>query len=146
MAYYFAYGSNMDTKQMQNRLESADLTAFGVAKLKGWRLVFDKISRDGTGKANLREDEQGEVWGVVYQVTDEQIEKLDGFEKGYSRKITEVVMDDHDTRLVVITYISEKRDPKLHPSREYLTKIIKGASEHQLPEEYILQIETEAGI
>lgn len=146
MPYYFAYGSNMDTNQMQQRLESACLSVVSVAKLVGWHLVFDKISKDGTGKANLLQDEHGEVWGVVYQITDEQMTKLDGFEKGYSRKEVEIALREDNTRLNVITYISDKRNSTLHPSRDYLHIIIQGAREHHLPEEYIRQIATQAGV
>ena len=145
MPYYFAYGSNMSTNQMRNRLESASFKV-GVAKLAGWRLIFDKISKDGTGKANLLKDEQGEVWGVIYQVTDEQMERLDDFEKGYCRAEVEVALDGDNKSLDVITYISNERDPTLHPSRDYLNTIIEGAREHHLPEEYIRKIATQAGI
>jgi gamma-glutamylcyclotransferase len=142
MAYYFAYGSNMDTPQMQQRLEAVRIV--GQARFKGYRLVFDKISKDRTGKANLLKDEQSEVWGVVYEMTDEQMRKLDSFERGYDRAKVEVELDN-GKRLQVYTYISEKRDPSLRPKTEYVNTIINGANKHGLPKEYIRKLQVQAG-
>jgi len=47
----FAYGSNMSTKWMQGRVSSAK--PIGRAKLSDKRLVCNKKSEDGSGKANL---------------------------------------------------------------------------------------------
>ncbi len=139
MAYYFAYGSNMSSRQMSERLACDQLTIIGRARLQGYQLVFDKISRDGTGKANLTKDDSGEVWGVVYQLTDEQMSDLDDFEAGYSREKVEVILDDGQ-RLEVDTYISSRRNPSLRPHIDYVQTIVSGAQENELPEEYILHI------
>ena len=61
---YFAYGSNLPSARMRRRVPSA--AAQGPAELQGRRLTTDKRGRDGSGKANLREDPAATVWGVLW--------------------------------------------------------------------------------
>ena len=47
----FCYGSNMNTLRITERCSGANFIS--TAKVIGWKLVFNKISKDGSGKANL---------------------------------------------------------------------------------------------
>ena len=47
---YFAYGSNMFTRRLKERTPSVAVADTGF--VEGHRLAFDKVSRDGSGKAN----------------------------------------------------------------------------------------------
>ena len=49
-ALYFAYGSNLFSARMRERVPSAQ--ARGPARLAGHRLTVDKPGRDGTAKAS----------------------------------------------------------------------------------------------
>lgn len=132
--YYFAYGSNMFSKRMLERIPEAVFDE--IACLSGWRLVWDKISKDGSGKANLQKEENGKVWGVVYRIPAEKTSKLDKVEGGYQRIDVEVQLRNQDKRLV-FTYVSEKRDANLVPYAWYKALVLEGAQEHSLPNEYI---------
>lgn len=48
---YFAYGSNMLFRRLKARTPSARLV--GVGHVLGYRLVFDKVSKDGSGKCDI---------------------------------------------------------------------------------------------
>jgi len=74
---YFAYGSNMDPKRMKER--KIRFSERKHAVLKGFRLEFNKIStrNPNEGYANIVRDEKGIVEGVLYEIRDEDIEKLD---------------------------------------------------------------------
>ncbi|MEO6966600.1 MAG: gamma-glutamylcyclotransferase family protein [Acidobacteriaceae bacterium] len=63
---YFAYGSNMNPERMFGRIKSA--LPNRVARLSGYRLVFNKRSVDGTAKANIERSSQEAdfVLGCVY--------------------------------------------------------------------------------
>ncbi len=67
------------------------------ARLKGYRLTFNKRGSDGTGKANIEEDPQGEVWGVVYRMSEEALKKMDRCEGAgsghYRRQLVAVELD-----------------------------------------------------
>lgn len=79
---YFAYGSNLWPPQMRSRCPSA--TPVGTAAIKGWRLVYDKPSTDGSAKLNIRPDPIGRVEGMVYQIEDGERQYLDRAEPLYT--------------------------------------------------------------
>ena len=48
---YFAFGSNMLLERIKKRVPSARV--LGNATLGGYALRFNKLSKDGSGKANI---------------------------------------------------------------------------------------------
>ena len=58
---YFAYGSNLHSGRLRSRAPGAQ--ALGAARLRGVRLVCNKLGRDGTAKANLEPAPSSHVWG-----------------------------------------------------------------------------------
>jgi len=132
--YYFAYGSNMLTARMCERIPAAEVA--GIARLQNWKLVWDKASKDGSTKANLKPDDGSVVWGVVYHVPEEKITHLDKIEGGYQRVSVIVEFTDGESQPVV-TYISEERNVTLVPYDWYKQIVVDGAVEHSLPTEYI---------
>jgi len=129
---YFAYGSNMSSKRLIKRIASAKPLI--EASVENYNLKFNKISKDGTGKANLIKAD-GVVIGVIFEMNQDDIIKLDNIEKGYSRVLVNVQGVDGKS-YEAVTYISDQINDTLKPSKEYLQYIIDGASEHQLPEYY----------
>ncbi len=106
---YFAYGSNMLTGWLQSRCKSARPT--GVASLAGFRLAFNKRSKDGSGKAMLTASNDSEacVYGVLYDIDGVEIDALDQAEgrgKGYDRvEDFDVCVDGKAVR--VTTYMAD---------------------------------------
>lgn len=132
----FAYGSNMCTQWLRDRVSSAE--PLGRAKLPNKRLVCNKKSKDGSGKANL-EDATDTVWGVLYKIDSAQLDKLDECEKGYERECLEVLTEKDSSERAWV-YIASKptrltSDPR--PYDWYKELMMKGAREHQLPQFYI---------
>jgi len=70
---YFAYGSNLSLTQMSSRCPSSTYHSLGV--LKGYRWVIGP-----RGYANVvpvpSESESEEVYGILYQITQEDERKL----------------------------------------------------------------------
>jgi hypothetical protein len=135
---YFAYGSNLLSARMRERVPSA--VARGPARLSGWRLATDKRGRDGTGKANLRRDPAAAVWGVAWAIDPAEWPRLDRFEGGYARIPVEVETP-LGARLAAHTYVSDRLtdDPVLDPA--YKRAIVDGAREHGLPAAWIAGLE-----
>ena len=78
---YVAYGSNLLTERLtaMGRVPSAKF----IEKLKitGWKLRFNKKSKDGSGKCNIvKGSETDYVWGAVYELNKNEKTKLDGAE------------------------------------------------------------------
>ena len=144
---YFAYGSNLDFAQMKGRCPSARFA--GVAKLPGRRLAFTRWSGGRKGAvADAVADPAGEVWGVVYEITAEDLEVLDrceGFTPGgtgnaYLRQQCTVWLNGDPQRAVAaeVYFAVPQENPGL-PSRDYRDQILRGAREWGLPQDYIEQ-------
>ena len=136
-ALYFAYGSNMASRRMRERVPGA--RAAGRARLDGWRLVADKPGRDGSAKANVARAAGASVWGVLWQLEAAGLAALDRFEGGYAR--VAVTVEAGAGALAATTYASPLRDaaPGLAPA--YKAWILEGAREHALPAEWLAALE-----
>lgn len=134
---YFAYGSNMSTERLRDRIPRA--APVGRARWPGMRLVFNKVAADGSGKANLVEDPRAEAWGVLFSIPLIDWANLDGFEPGYSRVGCAVVLDSgEDFRAQVYLGIGETRETSPHDW--YRDHLHRGAVEHGLPDEIVRMI------
>jgi hypothetical protein len=134
---YFAYGSNMKTSRIKERVGKVDVR--GSAKLEDYRIAFNKTSTDRTGKTNIARRKGSEVWGVVFGLTQEQFDKLASFERGY--KVESLSVRCGNETPEVKSFIAEETTSGLRPSREYLDYLIGGAREHGLPDDYVKLLE-----
>jgi len=136
--YYFAYGSNMDPERMKKRI--GYLPPRQKALLKGWKLVFNKVATRNPreGYANITKDEKETVEGILYEIEEQDLKKLDNYEGHpyhYDRKEMEVELED-GTKVKAWVYVANPNMVKegLKPSREYLSHLLKGCD--LLSEEY----------
>lgn len=135
---YFAYGSNMSSQRFMRRIESAK--AIEIAYLKDRKVLFNKQGVDGSGKANLI-DAPGEVtWGVLYEIENKDLIKLDRIEGGYERTSVQVWRISGE-EVSVVSYISKNLTDDPAAYDWYKDLLIKGAREHNLPQEYIDYLE-----
>jgi gamma-glutamylcyclotransferase (GGCT)/AIG2-like uncharacterized protein YtfP len=138
-AIYFAYGSNLSPQRMLERVAGA--RGLGAARLAGRRLCFDKRGRDGTGKANLRDDPASSVWGALYSFEPEAWPQLDRCEPGYERIAVEVEWNGE--RRAAQTYVSTLFTPDPVPLARYKRLVIEGARFHALPDDWIRWLEAQ---
>ena len=133
---YFAYGSNMDWAQMQRRCPSAQFVC--VARLADYGFAIARHSRlRRCGTANIFAERGSEVWGVVYDVSEQDFTTLDGFEDGYRRERASVyILNDGNQPLDVIVYIAEKENDVPLPNAAYKQHILAGARHWRLPQAY----------
>lgn len=132
---YFAYGSNIDPRLMGETCP--DARPLGPARLDGYRLEFNVYSeRWKGGAANLDRDQRAYVWGVVWEVTGDEIDRLDtfvGHPSFYRREDVKVELGDEVTDCV--TYRVAHQLGYVRPSDSYLHRL-RGAMRLQgLPPE-----------
>lgn len=132
---YFAYGSNMLRSRLEERV--GEVVDRGVAKLKEYKIKFNKKGKDGSGKTNITLQKKSEVWGVGYELTDEQINLLDGIEDGYKRDTINVILENKKVQAEIYFALPEKIDGSLLPTIEYLDFLMSGAQEHDFPKIYL---------
>ena len=140
---YFAYGSNMCTGRLTQRVPSAE--PLFVAKLNQHRLTFHKRSNDGSGKgdAEFTGDDNDCVWGVVFEMPEAEKPKLDqaeGLGYGYREKTVSVVTAAGKT-YTPIMYYADNKDVGLRPYSWYLRFVLDGAKQHGLSADYLSAIE-----
>jgi gamma-glutamylcyclotransferase (GGCT)/AIG2-like uncharacterized protein YtfP len=139
--YYFAYGSNMDWPQMQRRCPSSQFVC--VAHLADYRFAIARHSRlRHCGTATIIAHRGSEVWGIVYDVSDNDLLTLDGFEDGYRReKVSVTALNAGDHPLPALVYIAEKEENVPLPNPAYKRHLTDGARHWQLPHSYCALLE-----
>lgn len=122
--YYFAYASNLNRKQMEGRCPGSQ--PLFRATLPNYNLVFSGWSRElKGGKATIRLNRGEKVLGAVYDVSEQEMKKLDRHEAGYDRLRVNVFDEDGEPR-EAITYIRAGRAEDTKPAAEYLSIIQQG--------------------
>jgi len=129
---YFAYGSNCNPSVMERK--GVEYTSRTRASLEGYRLRFNKMAlRDrlptGIGFANIDDDPEGRVEGILYDIADEHLEKLDASERYPDHYVRiEVTVESADGPRTCFTYQArpDKVAEGLRPSRNYLNHILAG--------------------
>jgi len=125
--YYFAYGSNLNKKQMRERCP--DSKPRFTATLPNYKLVFLGWSRQWRGgTASIRPMLGEKVLGGIYEVSEQDLRRLDrdeGYPAIYSRLNVTVFNEDGDATQA-ITYIRTGQAEEAKPSPEYLAIIQQG--------------------
>ena len=132
--FYFAYGSNMDPDGMRTR--APDAVPLGAARLPGWRLTFTADDPDdGYGVPHIEPDPADEVWGVLWEIGDDDLRSLDAYEgNAYTHDVVAVSHDGRDVEAVV--YLATPTGYRA-PSPGFMEVLVRGAEAHGLPPGYI---------
>lgn len=142
MLTYFAYGSNMYTPRLRERVPGCQ--ALGTAHLPGYQLRFQKRSKkDGSAKANAFHTggPHDAVIGVLFSIPESELRALDlaeGNRYGYERCTVSVLQPD-GASVLAITYLAtaDAIDDGLVPLDWYTEFVALGAREHGLPLDYV---------
>jgi gamma-glutamylcyclotransferase len=111
----FAYGSNMCSGRFRAYRVHPEGAGRG-ALLTGYRLLFNKESTDGSGKANVEAHEGSETWGVLYVISDADLRTLDDGEVGYRQvRLPVHTTDDVESQTWVYVAITPDTDAALRP-------------------------------
>jgi gamma-glutamylcyclotransferase len=147
--WYFAYGSNLAIDQKEGR--TGKIREARHAWLPGHRIVFNKLGSDGTGKANITPDASRVVWGVAYLCSPKALTEMDAYEGvaggHYHRKNVQVRCESGEL-LEAVTYVAGEQFVRsaIPPTSEYLHRIVSGARNHGLPEDYIKEVQQAAQV
>lgn len=155
---YFAYGSNMDEEQMKKRCPDSILIGKGF--IEKHKLCFPQIAvtRGLLGVAGIREGvETDKVYGLIYKLTDEDLELLHTFE-GYDKddisnssyfpkhvrfKLYDEVSNKYisqGSQNVIIYQSNFDNGDDFYVSSDYLLLMLKPMIKYGLDNNYILKI------
>lgn len=130
---------------MSKRCPSATFVC--VARLPDHRLAFTRRSlRRQCGVADAFPTTSEDVWGVVYEVSQDDLEELDRREgihsNSYRRTSIMVFPDGSEVRaLPVETYFAVRQPNPPLPNQQYKELILKGAQSWGLPKWYIAKLQ-----
>jgi hypothetical protein len=118
----------------------------GQGRLNGFRLEFNVYSdRWEGGAANLEPDQEAHVWGVVWDITDEDLAALDtyiGHPTFYRQE--QVVVDVADRHLQCLTYRVAHQRGWVRPTDTYLNRLRQAIREQGLPPEALDMLDAAA--
>jgi hypothetical protein len=168
MLYYFAYGSNMDAKQMRDCCPNS--TRVGIGILQDYKIGFSRFSsgRD-SAVADVLMSSGDCVWGIIYKTTDEDLARLDVYEghPNVYRRRTETCLkfnrpkrdwdseDENDEsntgynefndlnnyeKMEVEVYEVVNKSSNLFPKIEYLRLMLDASFENFFPGDYYNQL------
>jgi hypothetical protein len=110
------------------------------AVLKDYRLVFNQpgIPWLEPSFANIEEAPGEYIEGVLYEITGEEMVRLDISEgNGAYDIVTSNVEGEVSGIVTAHTFLTRKVGHGLHPSLRYMNLLIEGAKEHDLSSEWI---------
>ena len=145
-AKYFAYGSNLDLPQMKRRCPESRLISKG--SLSGHSLTFNRFSSGWEGGvADVIQKHDSEVWGLVFEISDSDLERLDRYE-GYHKDETSMyerwkaVIDTPNGQISdVWVYTVVEKQNFVQPTLEYLQIIKDAAIKWNFPKVYQQDLE-----
>ena len=134
MALYFAYGARMSTSEMMK--VSLQARAVGPARLDGYRLEFNVRSREfGGGAANAIADPDGHVWGVLWDVPDDDLETFGSYQgdNPAASHAVDVDVEGPDGQVTARTLMIDSQAGFVRPTETYLRTLHAAISAHGLP-------------
>jgi len=125
--YYFAYGSNLNHKQMLERCP--DSQSRFLATLHNYKLVFVGWSRQWRGGIASIKPFRGErILGAIYEISERDLRRLDKYEgyPGSYHRFKVTVFNEDGEPIEAITYIKSGQLEETPPGKEYLAVIQQG--------------------
>ena len=132
MMLYFAFGSNLNQKQMKRRCR--DSKYIGCYSLKNYKLVFRNYFLGG-GVADVEKKKNSSVLGAIYKISKKDERELDIYEdfpKTYIKKYFRLLGKK------VMFYYMPKKTKHVLPSKRSLNLIIQGYKDCGYRNNYIV--------
>jgi gamma-glutamylcyclotransferase (GGCT)/AIG2-like uncharacterized protein YtfP len=142
--YHFGYGSNLSIEFLQEELiPNAKFVMNGY--LPNFEVQFPFWSPEKqAGYSGIMEAPGELVHGALYEVTEQELIKLDNMERVYKdryKRMTYLVLgQDGEFHAAELYRVIEPKGP-FPPERGYVDIMLKGARELKLDPEYIRKIE-----
>jgi gamma-glutamylcyclotransferase len=132
---YFAYGSNMDFKRLEERGISFEFIGLGI--LENYELQFNKIAKNksGIGYANVVKQEGSKVEGLLFSIDNIHIlDRYEGFPEHYLKENLSIYHLNERIEATVYVAAPDKIGLNLMPEKSYLNRLL--AAKEYLSQEY----------
>lgn len=143
MTFFFAYGDRMSPERMAEFVPEA--TVVGPARLPGYRLAFNVMSRAwGGGAANAVPDRVGSLWGVLWDLGEEDPTGFDSFrgDDETAHGLIEVTVEGPGGQVVARTLSVATAERFVRPTERYVAMLRANAERQGLPAEALEAIDS----
>jgi len=121
--YLFCYGSN-SIDQIKQRLNIVDNIEYFPSHINNYCRIFGGFSKKWNGGvSSIYPSLSKKVYGITVRLTIKQLEELDNFENGYSKKMIQVYFENDKKYYDTYVYIKDNIIFKSFPSNTYLEAI-----------------------
>ena len=136
---FFLYGDHLNPTQLKRRAPEHQFLM--LATLPEHTIKFCRWSSQWRcGLASVTPSPGEQVWGAVFEVTDEDLKLMDLFEEDVPpsafRQVQVTVLTEAGEKIPVTTYAASPIG-KFKPKAHYLDWVMKGLKHWKLPEEAI---------
>lgn len=136
---FFFYADNMNPAQLKKRAPEHQFVC--QAYLPDHTIQFCRWSTMWRcGLASVMPSPGERVWGIVVEITEEDLKILDEFEgdlpPGAFRHLSATVVTDQDEKVLVTTHTATSIG-KFKPKDHYLDWVMKGVAHWKLPDECV---------
>jgi gamma-glutamylcyclotransferase len=137
--FHFAYGSNLSSRFLRGHCPSARFIM--KAYLPNYRVAFPFYSKRRKGGISSIIPDPGQlVRGVIYEVPEEEMVKLDEVESVplglYTRQTFLILGEEGGFHMADLYRVVDPAGP-FGPARSYVELMVEGAEEHDLDPEYV---------
>jgi len=143
MAFFFAYGDRMNEEKMIGEKPQARLV--GPGRVDGYRLAFNVISRSwGGGAANAVHDPRGSLWGILWELDEEDLEGLQPINRGGGPdedRILEVEVHAPHGFVTARTFAVDSNEAFVRPTQRYFDMLRANALALGMPDEAIAELD-----
>ena len=145
MALVFQYGSNCTAARLNgpNRLNGAAKDLGRAQTVDDFDIAFDVFSqKNGCAASDLIQTPGRKAWGILYDLSEESLEILKRIEgPRYQEKPIQVVDENSQERGATTFVVREaERRQGLATSAAYVSWIVYGLREHDVPEDWIAHV------
>ena len=141
---YFSYGSFLDFETLKKHCPSAKVVTRAV--IPNWEVQFNFMSKTYNGGVTGIEPALNHVvYGVVYEVSEEEmiyLDTIEGVPAGIYYRHTITVVKDNGEILKAYTYRTTNPRGPFKPTKRYVGLMIKGAKEHGIDSDYVRKLES----
>lgn len=141
---YFSYAVLMSRGQMKRVCPEAETR--GRARLRGYRIIFPRVSGQWMGGIpSLAEAKEGEVWGVLWEGSEECLAAVDQYQgffgpdgvNVYVRLPVAVEDENGETQMAYAYQATGPNRGDFQPSEHFVDTVVRAAREFGVPEEYV---------
>jgi hypothetical protein len=135
---YFGYASNLKQSLLEERIDGHHPQNVFTGKLNNYQFCFNHRESNGEIKANIIPKKEINVLGIVYIIDEKYFDILFKSAPQYRIIKVDIQLDSDNSIIKSKTFITDNITSEYSiPSNEYLQTILTGASQHNLPEEYM---------